>query len=76
MKKEVAENIVKQLEKKIKAFTHNLRSGSYLVRYVDPIENPIHSNDFHVYVGFQKIGKERIILDPYKLFVEQHKLIE
>lgn len=77
MKKEEAEKIASALEKEIKGqvFTHKTRGEVYLIRYVDLIENPISSNEFHVYVGFQKIDDLRIILDPKDLFLNEFKQI-
>jgi hypothetical protein len=56
-------------------FESNLRKDEYIVRYVNVIENPIDSNDFHVYVGFQRLNDRRIILDPLDLFLNAYSQI-
>ena len=56
-------------------FESNLRKDEYIVRYIDVIENPMDSNDFYAYVGFQRLNDRRIILDPLDLFLNAYSQI-
>jgi hypothetical protein len=78
MKKEEAEKIAIDKEKDLKGtyFTNKIRGGKYLIYNVISFENPIDSNDFQVYIGFERVNGDQMLLDPLDLFFMAYKKSE
>lgn len=48
---------------------------SYIVKYVEVIENPIHSDNFDVYIGTENTESKNILLDTLDVIASRfHQL--